>query len=74
VDPGPTDFLVLFNRERIAHHGRHGQMDRLEQRLRRYQRILARKQPGSAKKGQGHSSPTHRVFLGDARRDWGLKA
>ncbi|MEO3778868.1 transposase [Micromonospora sp. B11E3] len=45
VDLGLTDFAVLSTGERIS-HPRH--MERRERRLKRYQRMMARKQKGSA--------------------------
>ncbi|MEO3776287.1 transposase [Micromonospora sp. B11E3] len=51
-DLGLTDFAVLSTGERIP-HPRH--MERRERRLRRYQRIMARKQKGSANRSLARS-------------------
>lgn len=68
VDLGLKDFLVLSNGERIK-HPKH--MDRYEQRLKRYQRILARKQRGSEnrKKAKVKVARQH-AKVADARKDF----
>jgi putative transposase len=68
VDLGLKDFAVLSTGERIA-HPKH--MEQRERRLKRYQRILGRKQKGSAnrKKAKQKVARQHSKVR-DARRDF----
>ncbi len=72
VDLGLKDFAVLSTGERIA-HPQH--MEQRERRLKRYQRLLARKQRGSAnrKKAKQKVARAH-SRVRDARRDFLHKA
>jgi putative transposase len=72
VDLGLTDFAVLSTGQRIP-HPRH--MGRQEQRLKRYQRMMARRQPGSAnrRKVRRKVARVH-ARVRDARRDFLHKA
>lgn len=68
VDLGLKDFAVLSTGERIA-HPRH--MDQRERRLKRYQRILARKQLGSKNRAKAKMKVARQHSLvTDARRDF----
>lgn len=68
VDLGLKDFAVLSTGERIA-HPRH--MEQRERRLKRYQRILARKQRGSANRKKAKQKVAHaHSRVRDARRDF----
>ena len=68
VDLGLTDFAVLSSGERIA-HPRH--MDRHERRLKHYQRLLARKQRGSANRAKARRKLARQhARVRDARRDF----
>src|SRR5262249_43460989 len=68
VDLGLTDFAVLSTGEKIP-HPKH--MERREGRLRRYQRMMARKQRGSANRAKARRrvARTH-AKVRDARRDF----
>jgi putative transposase len=68
VDLGLTNFAVLSNGERFP-HPKH--MDRHERRLRHYQRVLARRQRGSAnrRKAARRVARQH-AKVRDARRDF----
>jgi len=68
VDLGLTDFAVLSSGETIA-HPRH--MDWHERRLKHYQRVLARKQPGSANRQKARRKVARQhARVRDARRDF----
>ena len=68
VDLGLTDFAVLSIGETIA-HPRH--MDRHERRLKHYQRMLARKQHGSANRRKARRKVARQhARVRDARRDF----
>jgi putative transposase len=68
IDLGLTDFAALSTGETIA-HPRH--MDRHERRLKHYQRILARKQRGSANRAKARRRVARQhARVRDARRDF----
>lgn len=68
VDLGLKDFAVLSTGERIA-HPRH--MERREQRLKRYQRMLSRRKKGSANRAKARVKVArHHSRVRDARRDF----
>jgi putative transposase len=68
IDLGLTDFATLSTAATIA-HPRH--MDRHERRLKHYQRIMARKQPGSANRRKaGRKVARQHARVRDARRDF----
>lgn len=72
VDLGLKDFAVLSTGERIA-HPRH--MDRREQRLKRYQRMVSRRQKGSANRAKAKQKVARaHSRVRDARRDFLHKA
>ncbi len=72
VDLGLTDFAVLSTGERIA-HPKH--MERRERRLKRYQRMMARKQQGSANRAKARRKVARaHSRVRDARRDFLHKA
>jgi putative transposase len=68
VDLGLTDFAILSTGEKLA-HPRH--MDRHERRLKHYQRVMARKQRGSANRDKARSKVARQhARVRDARRDF----
>src|SRR6266571_3037754 len=68
VDLGLKDFAVLSTGEKIA-HPRH--MDRREQRLKRYQRMMARKRKGSNNRAKARVKVARaHAKVTDARRDF----
>lgn len=68
VDLGLTDFAVLSTGERIA-HPKH--MERRERRLKRYQRMMARKKKGSANRAKAKRKVARaHSRVRDARRDF----
>jgi putative transposase len=68
IDLGLTDFAVLSTGETIA-HPRH--MDLHQRRLRHYQRVLARKQRGSANRAKARPKLARQhARVRDARRDF----
>jgi putative transposase len=68
IDLGLKDFAVLSSGERIAHPH---DMDRRERRLKRYQRMLARRQPGSANRAKARVKVAREHSrVRDARRDF----
>jgi putative transposase len=72
VDLGLKDFAVLSTGERIVHPK---DMDRRERRLKRYQRILARKKKGSANRTKVRIKVARcHSRVRDARRDFLHKA
>jgi putative transposase len=72
VDLGLTDFAVLSTGERVVHPMH---MEQRERRLKRYQRILARKQKGSANRAKVKQKVARQHSkVRDARRDFLHKA
>ncbi|MEV1013879.1 transposase [Micromonospora sp. NPDC049801] len=72
VDLGLTDFAVLSTGERIA-HPKH--MEQRERRLKRYQRMMARKEKGSANRAKAKQKVARaHSRVRDARRDFLHKA
>jgi len=68
IDLGLTDFAALSTGETIA-HPRH--IDLHQRRLRHYQRVLARKQPGSANRAKARRELARQhARVRDARRDF----
>jgi putative transposase len=68
VDLGLTDFAVMSTGERIP-HPKH--MERRERRLKRYQRIMARKKKGSANRAKAKVKVARaHSRVRDARRDF----
>jgi putative transposase len=68
VDLGLTDFAVTSNGDRIA-HPRH--MEACEQRLKRYQRMMARRKKGSANRAKMRTKVARaHAKVTDARRDF----
>ena len=68
VDLGLTNFAVLSTGERLA-HPRHA--ERREQRLRHYQRVMARRRKGSANRAKArHKLARQHARVRDARRDF----